>query len=153
MRSVLSRFVLSIAGALVAAAAAASDVGSVEEAQALVKKAIAHYDKVGREKALADFSRSPGPFVDRDLYVVVYDMEGRALAHINPKMLGKNLIDMRDGDGRFLVRERSEAARKAASGWQDVKFFKPVSKKIEPKRVYWERHGDLLFSSGAYKQQ
>lgn len=134
-------------------AIAAGEYGSVDEAQALVKKAIAHYDKAGRERALADFSRSPGPFVDRDLYVVVYDMEGRSLAHINPKMVGKNLVDMRDGDGRYLVRERAEAARTATSGWQDIKFFNPVTKKIEPKRVYWERHADLLFSSGAYKQQ
>ena len=151
MKRTAIRFVFAMATALAAAAFAASEHGSVEEAQALVKKAIAHYDKQGAEKAFADFSRSPGPFVDRDLYVVVYDMDGRSLAHINPKMLGRNLADMRDGDGRYLVRERAEAARTAKSGWQDIKFFNPVSKKVEPKRVYWERHGDLLFSSGAYK--
>ena len=78
-------------------------------------------------------------------------MQGRSLAHINPKMVGKNLIDMRDGDGRYLVKERAEAARTAGSGWEDIKFFNPVSKKVEPKQVYWERHADLLFSSGAYK--
>jgi signal transduction histidine kinase len=149
-----TRFVAAITAALtVAAAFAAPDYGSVEEAQALVKKAIAHYDRNGRDKAFADFSRSPGPFVDRDLYVVVYDMRGRSLAHINPKMVGRELIDMRDGDGRYLVKERVEAANKSTSGWQDIKFFNPVTKKIEPKRVYWERHGDLLFSSGAYKAQ
>jgi signal transduction histidine kinase len=135
------------------AALAAGEYGTVEEAQALVRKAIVHYDKQGREKAFADFSRSPGPFVDRDLYVVVYDMEGRSLAHINPKMVGKNLIDMRDGDGRYLVKERAEAARTATSGWQDIRFYNPVTKKVQPKRVYWERHGDLLFSSGAYRPE
>jgi signal transduction histidine kinase len=144
----------AFAAALVSSLAfAAADYGTVEEAHALVKKAIAHYDKNGKDKAFADFSRSPGPFVDRDLYVVVYDMNGKSLAHINPKMVGKDLIDMRDGDGRYLVKERVEGARKAASGWQDIKFFNPVTKKVEPKRVYWERHDDLLFSSGAYKAQ
>lgn len=142
---------LMLSLALSAAAVAAPDYGTVEEAQALVKKAIAYYDKHGAEKTFADLSKSPGPFVDRDLYVVVYDMKGKSLAHINPKMVGKELLEMRDGDGRYLVKERVEAAKKEPSGWQDIKFFNPVTKKIEPKRVYWERHGDLLFSSGAYK--
>ena len=151
--SALARGIAFAGAALISLAAlAAGEHGSVEEAHALVKKAIAYYDKVGRDKAFADFSRSPGPFVDRDLYVVVYDMEGRSLAHINPKMVGKNLIDMRDGDGRYLVKERAEAARTATNGWQDIRFFNPISKKVQPKRVYWERHGDLLFSSGAYKE-
>jgi signal transduction histidine kinase len=91
--------------------------------------------------------------VDRDLYVVVYDMHGRSLAHINAKMIGKDLMEMRDGDGRHLIRERVEAAQKSPSGWQDIKFFNPVTKKVEPKRVYWERRGELLFSSGAYTKQ
>lgn len=148
------RFLAATALAILlpAGAFAASDHGSVDEAQALVKKAIAHYDKSGKEKALADFSRSPGPFVDRDLYVVVYDMNGKSLAHINAKMVGKDLLEMRDGDGRYLIKERVDAAKKSASGWQDITFFNPVTKKVEPKRVYWERRGDLLFSSGAYKQ-
>ena len=133
--------------------AAAAEHATVEEAKALVKKAIAHFDRAGRDKAFADFSSSPGPFVDRDLYVVVYDMNGKSLAHINHRMIGKDLIDMRDGDGRYLVKERVESARTQASGWQDIKFFNPVSKNVEPKRVYWERHGDLLFSSGAYKPE
>jgi hypothetical protein len=145
---------LAFVAALLTAASvsAASTYGSVEEAQALVKKAIVYYDKNGAEKSFAEFSKSPGPFVDRDLYVVVYDMHGKSLAHINPKMVGKDLYEMRDGDGRYLVKERVEAAKSAPSGWQDIMFFNPVTKKIEPKRVYWERHGDLLFSSGAYKQ-
>ena len=132
------------------AAAAAPEYGTVDEAQALVKKAVAHYEKVGADQALADLSRNPGPFVDRDLYVVVYDMNGKSLAHINPRMIGKDLMDMRDGDGHYWVKERVEAARTHSSGWQDIKFYNPVTKKAEPKRVYWERHGDLLFSSGAY---
>ena len=149
--SAMRRLAALALGVALSVGAFASEYGTLEEAQALVKKAIAHFDKVGAEKAFADLSTSPGPFVDRDLYVVVYDMNGRSLAHINHKMIGKALMDMRDGDGHYLVKERIEAARTAPSGWQDIKFYNPVTKKVEPKRVYWERHGDLLFSSGAYK--
>ena len=120
------------------------------EAQAMVKKAIQHYDKVGKDKAMADFSQSPGPFVDRDLYVVVDEMDGTVLAHINPKIVGRNMIDLRDADGHYQIRERLDAAKTGTSGWQDFKFFNPVTKKIEPKRAYWEKHDNLVFACGAY---
>lgn len=121
------------------------------EAQAMVKKAIEYYQKNGRDKALAEFAKSPGPFVDRDLYVTVYNLQGDALAHINPKMVGKNMMELRDGDGKYHIRERMEAAAKGVSGWQDFKFFNPVSKKIEPKEMYWEKYDKLVFACGAYK--
>src|ERR1043166_5301178 len=78
--------------------------GTPAEAEALVKKAVAYYQKNGREKALDDFSKSPGPFVDRDLYVTVLAMNGDSLAHINPKQRGKNMIDFRDTDGKFAIK-------------------------------------------------
>ena len=132
-------------------AAAASDRATEPEAEAMVKKAIQYYDKVGKEKAMAEFSKSPGPFVDRDLYVTVYTMDGHALSHINPKMVGKNMMELRDADGKYHIRERLEAAQHGASGWQDFKFYNPVSKKIEPKRMYWEKHDGIVFACGAYK--
>jgi cytochrome c len=134
-------------------AAAATDHGSTQEAEAMVKKAIVYYQKNGREKALTEFSKSEGAFVDRDLYVSVYTVKGVALAHINPKMVGKDLIDMRDSDGKYLVKERMELAQKNGKGWQDIKFYNPVSKRIEPKRMYFEKHDNLVFSCGAYQAQ
>jgi cytochrome c len=121
------------------------------EAHALVKKAIEFYKKNGRERALAEYNRNPGPFVDRDLYVTVYTLQGDALAHINPKIVGKNMLDLRDGNGKYHIRERMEAAAKGTSGWQDFTFFNPVSKKIEPKEMYWEKFDSLVFACGAYK--
>jgi signal transduction histidine kinase len=132
-------------------ARAASDHGTLQEAEAMVKKAVAYYQKNGKDKAIAELMKSPGPFVDRDLYVTIYDLDGNCLAHINPKMVNKNLLDIRDSEGVFIVRDRTAAAKKAASGWQDITFFNPVTKKVEPKRVYWEKHDGLLFSAGAYK--
>src|SRR6516164_7777188 len=115
---------LAAALALYAFDAAADATRATEaEAQAMVKKAIQHYDKVGKDKAMADFSQSPGPFVDRDLYVVVDEMDGTVLAHINPKIVGRNMIDLRDADGHYQIRERLDAAKTGTSGWQDFKFF------------------------------
>jgi signal transduction histidine kinase len=146
-------FLAAVALVLSSLAVRAADEGraSEAEAQAMVKKAVAFYKKNGKEKTVAELVKNPGPFVDRDLYVTLYNMQADALAHINPKMVGKNMMELRDADGKYHIKERMEAAQKGTSGWQDFKFFNPVTKKIEPKRMYWEKHDDLVFACGAYK--
>ena len=142
-----------LAGLMMACAfqAQAGDKATVKDAETMVKKAIVYYDKNGKEKSLAEFSKMPGAFVDRDVYVTVYNDAGDCLSHINPKMVNKNMMELRDAGGKFHIRERMEASHKQASGWQDIQFFNPVTKKIEPKRIYWERHDNLVFAAGAYK--
>jgi cytochrome c len=127
--------------------------GTAAEATAMVEKAIAHIKKVGREKAFADFDNKKGAFTDRDLYVVVYDTKGKVLAHgANEKMIGKDLIDLRDNDGKYFVKERVEMmAKPSAKGWQDYKFMNPVSRAIEPKSMYLMRYEDLIIGCGIYK--
>ena len=128
--------------------------GTAAEATAMVEKAIAHIKKVGRDKAFADFNNKSGPFTDRDLYVVVYDMKGKVLAHgSNEKMIGKDVIELRDNDGKYFVKERVEMMSKGpdAKGWQDYKFMNPVSKAIEPKQMYLQRHEDMIVGCGIYK--
>jgi cytochrome c len=127
------------------------DKATVKEAEAMVKKAIVYYQKNGREKALPEFDKMPGPFVDRDVYVTVYNEKGDCLSHINPKMVNKNMMDLRDASGKYHIKERMEESRRKPSGWQDIDFFNPVSKKIEPKRIYWEKYDNLVFAAGAYK--
>jgi cytochrome c len=137
--------------AVAQAPAAPASYGTVKEAESLVHKAVAFYKKNGKDKALAEFQKNPGPFVDRDLYVTVYSLDGVALAHINPKMVGKSMMELRDPTGKYHIKERMEAAAKGNSGWQDFQFFNPVSKKVEPKRMYWEKNDNLVFAAGAYK--
>jgi signal transduction histidine kinase len=148
----LPAFLVAVFLAALSCGAHAEERATESEAQAMVRKAVAFYKKNGKGKTVAELVKSPGPYVDRDLYVTLYTLDGVLLAHINPKIIGKNLMDLRDPDGKPFVRERIEAARSSASGWQDYKFFNPVSKKVEPKRMYWERHDDLVFACGAYKK-
>ncbi len=135
-------------------AVAADKKGTSAEAIAMVDRAIAHIKKAGREKAFADFSDQKGSFIDRDLYVVVYDMKGKVLAHgANAKMIGKDVIDLRDVDGKLFVKERVEMMSKApnAKGWQEYKFMNPVSRQIEPKSMYLQRFEDVMVGCGIYK--
>ena len=155
MKRCFALLVAALMLALGATSAAAQDKkGTAAEATAMVDKAIAHIKKVGREKAFADFDNSKGAFTDRDLYVVVYDMKGKVLAHgANPKMIGKDVIDLRDSDGKYFVKERVEMMSKGpnAKGWQDYKFMNPVSRQIEPKSMYLQRFEDVMVGCGIYK--
>ena len=155
MIKLLSIFATALCVAFIAPAAhAQGKKGTKAEAQAMVAKAIAAIKKEGREKAFAEISDPKGKFVDRDLYVVVYDMKGKVLAHgSNAKMIGKDLIDLRDNDGKYFVKERVEMMSKSpeAKGWQDYKFMNPVSRAIEPKEMYLQRYEDLIVGCGIYK--
>ena len=138
---------------LCATAALAQQSGTKDEAVALVKKAVAHFKSVGKDKAFADFNAKDGGFVDRDLYIVVYDLQGNCLAHgANAKQIGKNLLELRDPDGKYFVKERVELSKTKDSFWQDYKFANPVSKQIEPKSMYLEKVDGLLIGCGAYSK-
>lgn len=97
--------------------------------------------------------RKDGGFIDRDLYVTVYDFNGVALAHINPRFIGKNMLDLRDEKGKFHIKERIELAQKQGKGWQELAGrINPATKAMEDKRMYFQRHDNLVFAAGAYKQ-
>jgi signal transduction histidine kinase len=147
--------VLVIGCVLVAGAgvAAAADAGSKDEAVALVKKAIGFMQANGADKAYAEFSNPKGQFVDRDLYIVIYDINGKCLAHgANVKMIGRDLMDNKDVDGKEFVKERVEMMKKQPSGWQDYKFRNPTSNQVEPKSMYIERVNDVIVGCGIYKK-
>jgi signal transduction histidine kinase len=128
-----------------------AETGTKDEAVAMVKKAIGQIKTAGADKAYAEFSNPKGAYVDRDLYVVVYDMNGKCLAHgANAKMIGRDLIDNKDVDGKEFVKERVEMMKKQASGWQDYKFRNPTSNQIEPKSMYIERVNDVIVGCGVY---
>ena len=144
---------LAVALALLAGPAGAKDGNATkDEAMATVKKGVAFLKANGKDKAYAEISNKHGAFVDRDLYLVVYGLDGIVRAHgANEKMVGKNLIDMKDVDGKPYVKERMELAAAKPSFWQEYKFTNPVSKKIEPKQMYCEKLDETAVCGGIYK--
>ena len=107
----------------------------------------------GKDKVFAEINNPKGKFTDRDLYIFVYDMNGKCVAHgFNQKMIGKDLVDMKDPDGKFYVKERIEISKTKGKGWQDYKFTNPLTKKLENKTAYVEKLDDLIVGSGAYKE-
>ncbi len=136
----------------VAVIAQAQTHATKEEATAMVKRGVAFVKANGKQKGYAEITNKQGQFKDRDLYLVVYGLDGTVHAHgANEKMVGKNLIDLKDVDGKPFVKERVELGSKQASFWQDYKFSNPVTKKIEPKQMYCERLDDTVVCGGVYK--
>jgi len=143
----------ALGAALVSTAVLADARVTPREAEAMVKKGVAFIKATPRDKAMADITDPKGQFVDRELYLTVYKMDGTALAHgSNAKFVGKNLMELRDANGKEHIRERMELAKTKASFWQDFSWVNPVSKKIEPKQMYCERTDDMLVvCGGVYK--
>lgn len=145
--------VVAVAAAFLSAGVLAqANHASKDEAVAMVKKGVAFIKANGKDKGYAEISNKKGQFQDRDLYLVVYGLDGMVHAHgANEKMVGRNLIDLKDVDGKPFVRERVELGKKQASFWQDYKFTNPTSKAIEPKQMYCERLEETVVCGGIYK--
>ncbi len=134
--------------------AASPEFGSKEEAVAMVKRVQEMFQKDGADatfKAVSDPSTKE--FHDRDLYPFIYTLSGVCVAHgARPALIGKNLIDIKDQDGKYLVREFIEIAKGPGSGWVDYKWPNPLNNKIEDKSSYAERMGDYFVGVGVYRQ-
>jgi cytochrome c len=114
-------FALAAAAVITSAGAAAADRVTAKEAEAMVKKGVAYINANPRDKAMADITTKTGAFVDRELYLTVYTLDGTALAHgANEKFVGKNMIDLRDGNGKEHIRERMELAKTKPAFWHEI---------------------------------
>lgn len=135
-----------------AAAFAAEDFATAKEAEAMVGKA-AKAIAANKEATFKEITGKDKKWVDRDLYPMVYDMNGKCVAHgQNPKQVGKDLIDLADADGKEFVKERVQLANSKGKFWQDYKFTDPVTKKVLPKSAYCEKAGDVIVCAGIYKR-
>jgi signal transduction histidine kinase len=149
-----STLLLALAAALSPTLATAEGKATAAEATAMVKKGVAAIKAGGKDhdKLYADITSKDAKWSDRDLYLVVYGLDGSVKAHgSNAKLVGNNLMDMLDIDGKPYIKERIELAKSKGSFWQDYKFNNPTSKKIEPKSMYCEKVDELVACAGIYK--
>lgn len=131
----------------------AEDFGNAKEAEAMVKKAVAHIKSAGKDKAYAAFTAKAPDFINKDIYVVVYGFDGQVLAHgQNEKLVGRNLMEAIDAEGKPFVKQRIELARSKARFWQDYSFKDPITKSMLPKTSYCERMEETVVCAGIYKR-
>ncbi len=128
--------------------------GTAKEAIALSEKGLAYYKENGQEKAFQAFSDTNGQFVQGDLYLFVVDFNGLVFAHGgNNGLIGKNMMELKDPDGKLFIKDFIELAKTKGKGWDDYKWTNPVTKKIQAKSTYIVRleDKDMFIGCGIYK--
>jgi cytochrome c len=127
--------------------------GTASEVKEMVKKALAYVKEVGREKALAEFNNPKAKFISKDLYVWATGMDGVNLSHpFIPAIIGKNMYELKDADGKFFVKERIEIANSKGKGTIDYRWTHPQTKKVEKKQAYFELVDNMLVNCGYYHE-
>ena len=133
--------------------ASAQEHGTRDEAKAMTEAAIAHLKKVGNDKAFEDFTKDKANWNKKDLYVFLLDTDGAIKAHgANEKLVGKNLLNLKDQNGKEFVKEFVAVVGKG-EGWVDYDWAHPVSKKVEGKATFIKRVAgtNLAVAVGVYR--
>ena len=108
------------------------------ECIAKCKAAAALIQEQGLDAALTQLSDKNGPFVWKDTYVFTIDLDKKTvLAHpIKPALVGKNLVGIKDINGKMFFAEFINVAKQKGEGWVNYMWPKPGEKKPSPKKTY-----------------
>jgi signal transduction histidine kinase len=138
---ILGRSVLGVLAALALVAAAEPPEPTEAELRAaavsLTGRAVAHFRAVGRQRALAEFSDRSGAFVAGEAYVFCHAADGTVIAHGgNPALVGRNMMNARDPDGRRPTENLNRIALTEGAGWFEFRWPNPVTKRIQDRVAY-----------------
>jgi hypothetical protein len=152
---------MRIAGALVltlalslggARAGERCTTATLDAARALAERAAGFLAASGPAVALPRFMHSSGGFVSGDLYVFVFDLEGRLRASGGwPETVGSR-IGLGDGASSGIYARMRRLALDAGKGWIDYSWYNPCTRQMEPKASYIVRVGNFIVGVGAYKK-
>ncbi len=143
--------VFAIAASMLLFAAAR---GTPAEAKAMLQKAVAPYQEVGRKQALADFTARKPPFGDRDLYVVCLGPEHTIIANGGfPQYVGASADALKDANGKSVGKPGWDVASTKGEGSVKYQWVNSVTHKMEPKIAFFQKAGNDVCGVGAYNPQ
>lgn len=125
-----------------------------KDAIAMAERGAALMKAKGKAEMMKKINAKDPEFVQGELYVDMRDIKtGIVLAHpYNPSIVGKDLTDVPDANGKKYRREIIELAAAKGKGWVDYQYKNPTSGKIEPKTTYILRVDDVVLEAGIYKK-
>jgi len=144
--------------ALLAGTEAFAQAATLDQAKDLVKKGRAYLRDNGCEKTFKEINEG-SMFKNasyKELYLYVYDKNLTNLAHGgNPRLVGKDLKEMRDTKGRLLNQELLKAAMDGG-GAVEFDFLNPGTGNVDPKIGWAEMEtktncGPVMIGSGVYR--
>ncbi|MDE2427727.1 MAG: cache domain-containing protein [Burkholderiales bacterium] len=123
-----------------------------EDAVAMVEKGVSYMQKNGKDALITEINAKNPEFIKGAIYLYVRAMDGKILAHpINQKLIGKDMLNLPDADGKLYRKEILELAKSKGKGWVDYRYNNPVSKQVENKTTYILREGDIILEAGIYR--
>jgi cytochrome c len=142
----IAALMLSLAGPTWAGGSATQDevVAKCQEAAKFI------HDK-GVDAAIKAIGDKSGPFVWKDTYVFLMNMDGKMLAHpIKPELTQKeSLVEVKDSAGKPLFLEFIELANSKGKGWVDYMWPKPGQDQPAAKTSYIYRVPETQYIVGA----
>jgi signal transduction histidine kinase len=126
--------------------------GTAGEAQALLKRAVAHRHRCGsRDAFVRDMTPVDQGFFDRDMYVFVLDRNGSYLSFGgNPAKVGSRVQDIAGIDGQGLLDAIVNQAVQGP-GWVEYDITNPSNGKVQTKMSYVQQVDDVFVGCGVYK--
>ena len=124
----------------------------------LVEDAAALMEREG-EGAFKQFGQKDSRWLNEDYYLFVYALDGTCIFHpITPDLIGKNVMGLRDMNGKPIIRRITDVGRKAesdASGWvfylwQDRTQLTPNWKSAYVRKVTPPNGQTYVIGSGSY---
>lgn len=127
--------------------------GTIRDCKRLVRQGRKLAKAEGMQKTLDALGDANGGYVYLDTYISVYDAASyRVVQHpYNKGLIGVDGRTLKDTNGRMFVRDIVDIANSKGSGYLDYTFMNPITHKVEWKTAYFEKVGNFVFASGAYK--
>jgi cytochrome c len=126
-----------------------------KEAIAMAERGAALMKAKGKNAMMKRITAKDPQLVQQSLFVDMRDLKtGVVLAHpYNPAIVGKNLTDVPDANGKKYRREIIELAAAKGQGWVDYEYRNPTTGRFEAKSTYILRVDDVVLEAGINKKQ
>ena len=145
----ITALVLSLAGPTWA------DSATQDEVVTKCHEAAKYIHDNGIDAAIKAIGDKSGPFVWKDTYVFLMNMDGKMLAHpIKPELTQKeSLVQVKDTAGKPLFLEFIQLANSKGKGWVDYMWPKPGQDQPAAKTSYIYRvpGTQYIVGAGIYK--
>ncbi|MFW6429155.1 MAG: cache domain-containing protein [Desulfosalsimonas sp.] len=134
--------------------AMAEEPATKQECVEMCRDAAALINSKGEEAAIEKISDQDGPFVWKDSYVFLMNLEGKMLAHpFKPELTKKDhVLLMTDPTDKALFVHFVNLARQRGEGWVEYMWPKPGKSTPQKKITYIYRvpDTDLFVGAGVY---
>jgi cytochrome c len=109
----------------------AAHASTRDEAQTMLKAALAEIKTKGIASAGEEFTANGAAWNKGSLYVFVADFKANIVAHAaNSKMVGKNLWEVKDASGKLFVQDQVRQMQAGASGTVSMRWMNPATKQL-----------------------